>query len=219
MRDRIGPVLSLDKRLMSYHGGSTFSHARNDVCSRHRKVSTSWIQSIFNDSQLNGCVFSARGIPTAVLWTCSHHHIPVLYLIFNNECWGIEWRLIVNSTLGLAPKHQHYEHVDLIEPNIDFNKMAESVGVPAKTIEDPNEAHETLTWGFDQVAKGKPALIDIRLKQYTEGPASSSYIFKRPMRARFLFPTQHTRVRCGGNTLNPGVSVRSLVVTCNCRWT
>ncbi len=120
------------------------------------------------------------GIPTAVLWTCSHHHIPVLYLIFNNECWGIEWHLILNSTLRLAPKSKNYEHVDLIEPKIEFKKMAESVGIHAETIEDPNEAQEKLKWGIDQVAKGKPALIDIHLKKYTEGPSSYSYIFKRP---------------------------------------
>ncbi len=120
------------------------------------------------------------GIPTAVLWTCSHHHIPVLYLIFNNECWGIEWRLILRSTLGLAAQHRNYEHVDLIEPKIDFTKLAESVGVAAKTIEDPNEARDTLTWGLNQVAKGNPALIDIHLKKYTDGPSSASYIFTRP---------------------------------------
>jgi thiamine pyrophosphate-dependent acetolactate synthase large subunit-like protein len=37
------------------------------------------------------------GNPPAVLWSCSHYHIPVLYLIFNNQCWGIEWPFILPS--------------------------------------------------------------------------------------------------------------------------
>jgi len=30
------------------------------------------------------------GNPASFLWTCSHYHIPVLYLVFNNACWGVD---------------------------------------------------------------------------------------------------------------------------------
>jgi acetolactate synthase-1/2/3 large subunit len=122
------------------------------------------------------------GNPPAVLWTCSHYHIPVLYLIFNNQCWGIEWPFIVDTTLGLAAKHQDYQHVDLVEPMIRFQGLAEAMGVPAKTLEHPTEAAATLQWGMERVARGEPALIDIHLKKYTEGPSSYTYRFTRPPR-------------------------------------
>jgi thiamine pyrophosphate-dependent acetolactate synthase large subunit-like protein len=80
---------------------------------------------------------------------------------------------------GTCSTTKNYERVDLIEPKTEFKKMAESVGVHAETREDPHEAHEKMKWGIDQVAKGKPALIDSHLKEYTEGPAAYSYIFKR----------------------------------------
>ncbi|MCW4037295.1 MAG: thiamine pyrophosphate-binding protein [Candidatus Bathyarchaeota archaeon] len=120
------------------------------------------------------------GNPPAVLWSCSHYHIPVLYLIFNNQCWGIEWPFIVNATLGLAAKQKDYQHVDLVEPKIGFQGLAESMGVHAKTLKHPSKAAETLQWGLEWVAQGEPALIDIHLKKYTEGPSSYSFRFNRP---------------------------------------
>jgi acetolactate synthase-1/2/3 large subunit len=120
------------------------------------------------------------GNPPAVLWSCSHYHIPVLYLVFNNMCWGIEWPFIVDTTLGLAAQQQNYEHVDLVGPEIGFQGLAESMGVHARTVEHPDEAAETLQWGLEMVVKGMPALIDIHLKKYTEGPSSYRFVFKRP---------------------------------------
>ncbi len=122
------------------------------------------------------------GNPPAVLWTCSHYHIPVLYLVFNNQCWGIEWPFIVDTTLGLAAKHKDYQHVDLVEPMIRFQGLAEAMGVPAKTLEHPTDAAATLRWGMEHVAHGEPALIDIQLQKYTEGPSSYTYHFTRPPR-------------------------------------
>jgi len=120
------------------------------------------------------------GNPPAVLWSCSHYQIPVLYLVFNNMCWGIEWPFIVDTTLGLAAQQQNYEHVDLVGPEIGFQGLAESMGVHARILEHPDAAAETLRWGLEMVSKGTPALIDIHLKKYTEGPSSYRFVFKRP---------------------------------------
>ena len=101
--------------------------------------------------------------------------------MFNNQCWGIEWPFLVDTTLGLAAKQRNYEHVDIAEPKIRFKELAESVGVQAETLEHPDEAAEKLRWGLEQVARGEPALIDIRLKKYTEGPSSYHFVFNRHM--------------------------------------
>lgn len=120
------------------------------------------------------------GNPTAVLWTCSHYHIPVLYIILNNACWGIEWMFIEEATLGLAAKQRNYEFVDIHEPRVNFVRIAEAFGVHAETIEHPDETTEKLRRGMEMVSRGEPALIDVHLPKYTEGPSSYRYTFKRP---------------------------------------
>lgn len=120
------------------------------------------------------------GNPPAVLWTCSHYQIPVLYLVFNNQCWGVEWPFLVDATLGLAVSQNNYEHVDLADPVIDFTKIAQSMDVLTDTIQHPDEAQQKLRWGLNTIAKGKPALIEIQIEKFTQGPSSYQYTFKRP---------------------------------------
>jgi acetolactate synthase-1/2/3 large subunit len=120
------------------------------------------------------------GNPPAVLWTCSHYHIPVLYIIFNNACWGIEWKFIEETTLGLAAKHRDYEFVDVDEPRINFGRIAEAFGVHAETIDHPDETTEKLRRGMEMVSRGEPALIDVHLPKHTEGQSSYRYTFRRP---------------------------------------
>jgi len=121
------------------------------------------------------------GNPASVLWTCSHYHIPVLYLVFNNACWGIEWPFIVDTTLKLTSSSRDYECVDLDEPRIDFAKLAEAFKVRSETLSHPWDAEEKLRWGFNVVSKGEPALIDVQLEKYTEGRSSYTYSFQRPI--------------------------------------
>jgi len=120
------------------------------------------------------------GNAPSVLWTCSHYRIPVLYLVFNNACWGTEWPYLVDTTLGLAAKHKDYECVDLDEPRIRFRTIAEGLGVHAETIEHADDAAEKLWVGLKLVSEGRPALIEINLGKYTEGRSSYRYIFSRP---------------------------------------
>jgi thiamine pyrophosphate-dependent acetolactate synthase large subunit-like protein len=119
------------------------------------------------------------GNPPAVLWTCSHYHIPVLYIVFNNACWGIEWPYIVDTTLRLSVEAKNYECVDIDKPRLSFKRMAESAGVEAEVIEHPDEAKETLERGFQAVSRGEPRLIEVQLPKYTEGESSYRYIFRR----------------------------------------
>ena len=86
----------------------------------------------------------------------------------------------MDATLGLAVTQKNYEHVDLMEPVIDFTKIAESMSVDTDVIKHPDEAKSKLQWGLNTVAKGAPALIEIQIEKYTSGPSSYSYTFERP---------------------------------------
>jgi acetolactate synthase-1/2/3 large subunit len=131
------------------------------------------------------------GNPASTLWTCSHYHIPVLYLIFNNACWGIEWPFIVDATLKLAASSRNYECVDIDEPRIDFANLAEAFNVRSETLSHPWDAEEKLKWAFDVVSKGEPALIDIHLEKYTEGKSSYTYSFQRQIKEPQMVNVRH----------------------------
>jgi thiamine pyrophosphate-dependent acetolactate synthase large subunit-like protein len=120
------------------------------------------------------------GNPASALWTCSHYHIPVLYVVFNNACWGVEWTFIADTTLKLALSRKNYEFVDIDEPRIDFAKLAEANGVRAETLMHPEDAEQKLRWAFNVISRGEPALVDVHLKKYTEGRSSYTYTFQRP---------------------------------------
>ena len=122
------------------------------------------------------------GNPASALWTCSHYHIPVLYLVFNNACWGVEWPFIVDTTLKLAVSSRNYECVDLDEPRIDFAKLADAFKVRSETLSHPWDVEEKLRWAFDVVSKGEPVLIDVQLEKYTPGKSSYTYTFQRPIK-------------------------------------
>lgn len=122
------------------------------------------------------------GNPASVLWTCSHYHIPVLYLVFNNACWGVEWPFIVDTTLKLASSRKNYEFVDINEPRIDFAKLAEAYKVRSETLSHPEDAEEKLKWAFSVISNGEPVLIDVQLEKYTKGDSSYAHSFQRPMK-------------------------------------
>lgn len=131
------------------------------------------------------------GNPPAVLWTCSHYRIPVLYIVFNNACWGIEWPFIVDTTLKLSATARNYECVDIDKPRLNFKKMAESTGVRAEVIEHPDEAREVLERGFKALLRGEPSLIEVRLPKYTEGESSYRYLFSREAVPVQIAPRAH----------------------------
>lgn len=121
------------------------------------------------------------GNPSSVLWTCSHYQIPVLYIIFNNACWGVEWQIITDSKLKLALLANNYECVDIDEPRINFQRIAESVGVNAHILKHHNETRHVLEQSIKHIAKGEPSLIDVRLPKFTIGKSCAKFKFERPL--------------------------------------
>ena len=54
--------------------------------------------------------------------------------------------------------------MDITEPVIDFVKMAESMGVAAWRVVDPNELRSALDWALSESAnQSKPCLLDVRV--------------------------------------------------------
>jgi acetolactate synthase I/II/III large subunit len=98
-----------------------------------------------------------------VLWTAAHHRIPLLTLIHNNGGYHQE-----KMHLQLMA-NRHDRGIDragigttLRNPNFDFAKMAQSMGVFAEgPISDPKELAGAIRRALSVVRSGAPALLDI----------------------------------------------------------
>jgi thiamine pyrophosphate-dependent acetolactate synthase large subunit-like protein len=98
-----------------------------------------------------------------VLWTATHHKIPLLTLVHNNRAYHQERmyvqmmgnrldRGIDRSDIGTALK----------DPNIDYAMMAKTYGMYGEgPISDPKDLAPAIRRGIERVKAGEPALIDV----------------------------------------------------------
>jgi len=99
-----------------------------------------------------------------VLWTATHHKIPILYLVHNNRAYHQEVMMIVK----MADRRMRANHPNLYvgtkieDPNIDYAKIAQGYGMYAEgPISDPKDLAAAIRRGVDRVKRGEPALIDV----------------------------------------------------------
>ena len=109
--------------------------------------------------QTDGDLMYAPG----VLWTAAHHRIPLLSVMLNNRAYHQEImhvqrmcnqrnRGIDRGTMGST----------LTDPNIDFAKVAQGLGVYAEgPVTDPKDLAPALRRAVAVVKRGEPALVDI----------------------------------------------------------
>lgn len=98
-----------------------------------------------------------------VLWTAAHHEIPILNVMHNNRGYVQELMYVQK----VAARHNHLlapggVGLTLDNPNIDFTKLAQSMGMYAEgPITDPKDLGPALKRAVAVVKKGQPALIDV----------------------------------------------------------
>jgi thiamine pyrophosphate-dependent acetolactate synthase large subunit-like protein len=98
-----------------------------------------------------------------VLWTAAHHRIPLLSVMNNNRAYHMELmhvqrmcnarnRGVDRGTIGS----------ELTDPNIDYAKLAQSLGVYAEgPITNPADLGPALKRAIAVVKRGEPALVDV----------------------------------------------------------
>ena len=97
------------------------------------------------------------------LWTAAHHRVPLLSVMHNNRAYHQE----IMQVQIMANRHSR--GIDranigtaLTDPDIDFAKMAQSMGVYAEgPIVDPKDLGPALRRAIDVVKRGEPALVDV----------------------------------------------------------
>ena len=97
------------------------------------------------------------------LWTAAHHKIPLLMIVHNNRAYHQE----VMHLQKMAALHNRRMDTAAIgttieNPNVDFAKLAQSMGVWAEgPISDPAAMGPAISRALAVVKRGEPALVDV----------------------------------------------------------
>jgi acetolactate synthase-1/2/3 large subunit len=109
--------------------------------------------------QTDGDLMYAPG----VLWTAAHHKIPLLSVMNNNRAYHMELMHVQrmcnarNRSVDRGPIGSQ-----ITDPNIDYAKMAISMGVYAEgPIDNPSDLGPALKRAIAVVKRGEPALVDV----------------------------------------------------------
>jgi thiamine pyrophosphate-dependent acetolactate synthase large subunit-like protein len=107
------------------------------------------------------CSDGAAMYSITALWTAAHHRIPVTYVMLNNAAYRI-LKLNMVEYLGPAVRGRQFVAMDLTDPALRFDRIAEAMGVPARRVERLDELGPTLR---EAVAhSGGPTLVDVALE-------------------------------------------------------
>ncbi|HSF33218.1 MAG TPA: thiamine pyrophosphate-requiring protein [Candidatus Tectomicrobia bacterium] len=105
------------------------------------------------------------GCPTAAHFVSRAYHLPVLFVIFNNQCWNA----VKRATRGIYPhgwaaKTDTWPLTDLT-PSPSFERMADVHGGYGELVEDPTEVLPALRRGLRAVREEKrQAILNIMCK-------------------------------------------------------
>ncbi len=91
------------------------------------------------------------------LWTAAHYKLPILYIIANNSGYKI-----LKNRLKSFHNSESFIGMDLVNPEIDFVKIANSMGVDGKKIDNPSEIEQSIIEG---IRKNSPYLLDMVIEK------------------------------------------------------
>ena len=95
------------------------------------------------------------------VWTAAHHRIPVLYVISNNQSYGI-----VAGAFSRAEgtMKQTGEYAGVVLDGIDPVKIGEGFGIAGLHVEEESELADALDRALDVVTvEQRPFLLDVKL--------------------------------------------------------
>jgi thiamine pyrophosphate-dependent acetolactate synthase large subunit-like protein len=92
------------------------------------------------------CVSSDAGIAYSLfeLDTAAKYKLPVIGVIYNNDCWGM-WPSAVTSARSM--------HLYLFQKNLRYDQMAEGLGARGEYVRTPEELREALKRSYQAATK------------------------------------------------------------------
>jgi benzoylformate decarboxylase len=96
----------------------------------------------------------------SALWTAAHHHVPVTWIICNNASYRILKENVMDY-LGPVHRDRKFVAMDLTDPALRYDRLAESMGVHGRRVERPADLRPALE---EALGLGAPALVDVVLQ-------------------------------------------------------
>ena len=93
------------------------------------------------------------------LWTAARYQTAVVFVIFNNSSYQILKGGLI-ALEGESARRGQYIGMDITEPEVDFSRLAQSLGVAARRVSDAAELRPALDWAF---AESGPTLLDVSI--------------------------------------------------------
>ena len=103
------------------------------------------------------CSDGAAMYSITALWTAAHHKLPVTYVMLNNAAYRI-LKLNMVEYLGTGARGRKFVAMDLTDPELRFDRMAESMGVRGRRVERPEDLGPALR---EAIAHPGPSLVDV----------------------------------------------------------
>jgi benzoylformate decarboxylase len=93
------------------------------------------------------------------LWTAARYNLAVKYVVFNNASYMILKGGLL-AMRGASVARGVFVGMDITEPEIDFVRLAGSMGVAARRVTRASELREGLDWAFGEAG---PTLVDVSI--------------------------------------------------------
>lgn len=109
-----------------------------------------------------GCMYTIQA-----LWTAAHHHIGAKFVVCNNRSYGLlKLNLQQYWRERQISEHEFPLSFDLTEPEIRFDELAQSMGVKAVRVEQPEDIKPAIS---QALSNDEPFLIDLVLTSEIPG--------------------------------------------------
>ena len=94
------------------------------------------------------------------LWTAAHYRLPVTFVICNNT----QYKILKDCAPALdlpAERAARFEGLDIVDPEIDYVGLSQSLGVAARRVDDPDELSDAVR---QSLAADVPRLIEVTVR-------------------------------------------------------
>lgn len=103
------------------------------------------------------CSDGAAMYSITALWTAAHHKLPVTFVMLNNAAYRI-LKLNMVEYLGAAARTRKFVAMDLTDPELRFDRLAEAMGVQGRRVDTPEALGPALR---EALAHPGPSLVDV----------------------------------------------------------
>ncbi|MFL6275890.1 MAG: thiamine pyrophosphate-binding protein [Blastocatellia bacterium] len=93
------------------------------------------------------------------LWTAARYGLGVTFVVFNNSSYQILKGGLI-ALQGESARRGQFIGMDITEPEVDFTRLAESLGVAARRVSCAAELRPAIEWAF---AENRPTLLDVAI--------------------------------------------------------